>query len=109
VLHDHAAQPEANVTPSAGARVGAGVLYRITCDDAERLDRTEGVPQGMDRRVDVDVLVDGAARVRAFTYQSALGESGRPGSNRRRPAWEAETGQSEEPASVIAFSMFSVN
>ncbi len=36
----------------------------------------------MYRRVDVDVLVDGAARVRAFTNRSALRESGRPGSNR---------------------------
>src|SRR5262245_36438182 len=49
----------ATVAPDAGRRV-AGILYRITHDDAERLDRTEGVPRGIYQRVPVVVTSDGA-------------------------------------------------
>ena len=56
----------ANVEPAADARV-AGVLYRISHEDAERLDGTE---LGY-RRILVDVAVDGGERVVAFTYESS--------------------------------------
>ncbi len=65
----------ANVAPAPGTRV-AGILYRITRNDAERLDRTEGAPQGIYRRIAVEVTVDEAERVAAFTYQAS----------RRRPS-----------------------
>src|SRR6185503_11505967 len=48
----------ANVEPAAAARV-AGVLYRISHEDAERLDRTEAVY----RRVPVEVVSDTGERV----------------------------------------------
>ncbi len=71
----------ANVVPEAGARV-AGVLYRISEVDAAHLDRTEGVPQGVYRRIAVDVRVDGEEAVPAFTYQSSRGRPGRKPSAR---------------------------
>jgi len=66
----------ANLAREPGARV-AGILYQVTADDAERLDRSEGVPQGIYQRVAVDVAVDGAERIAAFTYESALRQPGR--------------------------------
>ena len=57
----------ANVERAADARV-AGVLYRISHDDAARLDRTEQVY----RRIPVEVVVDGDERVAAFTYESPV-------------------------------------
>jgi 2-hydroxychromene-2-carboxylate isomerase len=65
----------ANVVAEAGARL-AGILYRISPEDAARLDRTEGVPQVYDR-VAVEVTVGAGERVRAFTYQSSRGQPGR--------------------------------
>src|SRR5262245_44283859 len=53
----------ANVEHAADASV-AGVLYRISHEDAERLDRTEAVY----RRVPVEVIADAGERVAAFTY-----------------------------------------
>ena len=61
----------ANVAAAAGSRI-AGVLYQISRDDADRLDRTEGVPRGVYARVPVEVHVDGGERIAAFTYESAL-------------------------------------
>jgi 2-hydroxychromene-2-carboxylate isomerase len=85
-LHDHELRFDlpvgpgergcATVVPGAGRRV-AGILYRITPADAERLDRTEGVPRGIYRRVPIVVTNDGAEPVAAFTYQSDLRRSGR--------------------------------
>jgi 2-hydroxychromene-2-carboxylate isomerase len=66
----------ANVAADPGARI-AGVLYCLTPEDAERLDRTEGVPVGVYRRIPVEVAVGEADAVAAFTYQSALGIPGR--------------------------------
>ncbi len=71
----------ANVAPEAGARV-AGILYCITRDDADRLDRTEGVPQGIYGRVAVEVTVNGTERIPAFTYQSSVRQPGRKPSAR---------------------------
>jgi 2-hydroxychromene-2-carboxylate isomerase len=66
----------ANVVADGGARM-AGVLHRLTPAEAERLDRTEGVPAGVYRRIAVEVETEEAERVRAFTYQSALTTTGR--------------------------------
>jgi gamma-glutamylcyclotransferase len=54
------------------ARPGActwGVLYLITVEQSEHLDRTEGVPRAY-RRVPVSAIVDGSEQIAAFTYQS---------------------------------------
>jgi gamma-glutamylcyclotransferase len=59
----------ANLESWEGARVW-GVLYLITTYEAEHLDRTEGVPLGGYRRIQVSVSVDGAQEIEAFTYQS---------------------------------------
>ncbi len=68
----------ASVVADPGARV-AGVLYRITHEDAARLDRTE---RGYRRLpVDVDVDADGG-RLAAFTYQSTVSQPGRRPSRR---------------------------
>ena len=71
----------ANVTPDPATRV-AGVLYRLTPADADRLDLTEGVPRGVYRRIAVDVLADDGDAVAAFTYQSSMGRPGRKPSAR---------------------------
>lgn len=71
----------ANISRDGSARV-AGVLYAITAADAEHLDRTEGVPQGVYARVAVSVATDGSERVAAFTYESALRQPGRKPSAR---------------------------
>jgi gamma-glutamylcyclotransferase len=54
------------------ARAGAytwGVLYLITVEQSEHLDRTEGVPRAY-RRVPVSAIVYGSEQIAAFTYQS---------------------------------------
>ena len=61
----------ANVAAAAGSRV-SGILYQISREDADRLDRTEGVGQGVYARLPVEVNVDGGAPIAAFTYESAL-------------------------------------
>jgi cation transport regulator ChaC len=71
----------ANVVCEDTART-CGVLYRITAEEAERLDRTEGVPGGFYRRVDVTVLAPSDAPIGAFTYQSAHRSPGRKPSPR---------------------------
>src|SRR5580692_12331862 len=59
----------ANLESQAGARTW-GVLYLITVEQSEHLDRTEGVPRGAYRRIPVRAIVDGSERIEAFTYQS---------------------------------------
>ena len=71
----------ANVAPRAGEHVW-GALYQLTGADAERLDRTEGVPQGVYRRVAVEVQARDGALVTAFTYCSGLGRPDRKPSRR---------------------------
>src|SRR4029453_13165375 len=66
----------ANICAEAGARI-CGVLYQLTNDAAGRLDRTEGVEQGVYRRIPVTVTVDGDQRIEAFAYQSTLTMDGR--------------------------------
>jgi cation transport regulator ChaC len=71
----------ANIAPATGERV-AGVVYRIGHQAAEHLDRTEGVPAGVYRRIAVEVCVDEGGPVAAFTYRSARGRPGRKPSAR---------------------------
>ena len=47
-----------------------GVLYLIATDEAEHLDRTEGVPSGGYRGIPVSVNVYSGKEIEAFTYQS---------------------------------------
>src|SRR5438132_6954588 len=61
----------ANVEPEVGTRT-CGVLYLLTPEDCERLDRTEGVHLGIYRRMAVEVAGDDGERVAAFTYRSTL-------------------------------------
>ena len=59
----------ANLESQAGARTW-GVLYLITVEQSQHLDRTEGVPRGAYRRIPVSAIVDGSEPIPAFTYQS---------------------------------------
>ena len=59
----------ANLESQAGARTW-GVLYLITAQQSEHLDRTEGLPRGAYRRIPVSAIVDGSGQIEAFTYQS---------------------------------------
>ena len=71
----------ANVAPRPGDHVW-GALYQLTHADAERLDRTEGVPQGVYRRLEVEVHTPDGARVAAFTYRSEISRPERKPSRR---------------------------
>src|SRR5579863_9348025 len=71
----------ANLESQAGARIW-GVLYLITVEQSEHLDRTEGVPRGAYRRTPVSAIVDGGEQIAAFTYQSVRISAGRKPSPR---------------------------
>ncbi len=71
----------ANLQSQAGARTW-GVLYLITTEEFDRLDRTEGVPSGVYRRIPVNVGVDSGRPIAAFTYQSERITEGRKPSAR---------------------------
>jgi len=71
----------ANVEPSAGARVW-GVAYLLPPEECGRLDRTEGVNGGLYGRITVEVLLEGAKRLWAFTYRSSIAANGRKPSPR---------------------------
>ena len=63
----------ANVLADSSASVH-GVLHRISAQEAERLDRSEGVPGGYYTRVVVDAVIEGGAdMLEAFTYTSTRG------------------------------------
>lgn len=66
----------ANVVPEIGART-CGVVYRISPQEAEHLDRTEGVGGGFYRRVDVIVAGARGEAIEAFTYHSTFSSPGR--------------------------------
>jgi len=59
-----------------------GVTYSLTPDDAERLDRTEGVPAGVYYREAVSTTLADGASVSAFTYRSTRTSAGRKPSAR---------------------------
>jgi len=71
----------ANIELEEGART-CGVLYLLTLEDFDRLDRTEGVHRGVYRRIPVEVIAEGEERVPAFTYQSSLTQPDRKPSAR---------------------------
>jgi cation transport regulator ChaC len=71
----------ANVAPQPGDEVW-GALYRLSHADAVRLDATEGVGNGVYRRIDVEVLTPAGERVAAFTYRSEFSRPGRKPSRR---------------------------
>ncbi|MGC2306420.1 gamma-glutamylcyclotransferase family protein [Candidatus Binatus sp.] len=71
----------ANLESEAGACIW-GVLYLITVEQSEHLDRTEGVPRGAYRRTPVSPVVDGSEQIAAFTYQSERISLGRKPSPR---------------------------
>lgn len=71
----------ANIEPEEGART-CGVLYLLTPEEFDRLDRTEGVHSGVYHRIPVEVIAEGEERVPAFTYQSSLTRPGRKPSAR---------------------------
>jgi len=71
----------ANVVPDAGSRT-CGVLYRITSEEGERLDRSEGVHAGYYRRIVVIATAADASSIEAFTYHSAYASLGRKPSPR---------------------------
>ena len=71
----------ANLETCAGARTW-GVLYLITPEQSEHLDRTEGVPRGAYRRIQISAIVEGGEQVAGFTYQSDRISRGRKPSQR---------------------------
>jgi len=71
----------ANVLSLEGAEVW-GVAYRLTRVEAERLDLTEGVPQGNYARLAVSVRDTAGGTLAAFTYSSSRGRDGRKPSRR---------------------------
>jgi cation transport regulator ChaC len=71
----------ANLQPDPAGRT-CGVLHLLEPDEFDRLDRTEGVPGGLYRRIAVDVFAEGKERLAAFTYQSSFASEGRKPSQR---------------------------
>ncbi len=71
----------ANLECEPGART-YGVLYLLTSEDFDRLDRTEGVHLGIYRRAAIEAVADGGERIPAFTYCSILTRAGRKPSAR---------------------------
>ena len=71
----------ANLQVDDGMRTH-GVAYLLTHGDAERLDRTEGVPQGFYYRESVAVRLRDARVVAGFTYRSRISDATRKPSAR---------------------------
>jgi hypothetical protein len=70
----------ANLTVEPGVRTH-GVAHLLTPDEAERLDRTEGVHVGLYFREDVTIVTDGGP-VEGFAYRSTRTSLGRKPSAR---------------------------
>jgi len=70
----------ANVEPAPGESI-CGVLYLLSAEDSERLDRTEGVPRFYQRHA-VEVVASDGERVPAYTYWSEFRADGRKPSAR---------------------------
>ena len=85
-----------------GARL-CGVLYLLIPEECDRLDRTEGVHLGVYRRIPVEVLAEGEARVSAFTYQSSLTREGRKPSARYMRLLVGGAHQHELPVEYVHF------
>jgi len=91
----------ANVVPSRGNEVW-GVLYLLTHREAERLDRTEGVPHGAYSRLAIEARDTAGTRIGAFTYHSARGRAGRKPSRRYLGLLISGARQHGLPAQYIA-------
>jgi cation transport regulator ChaC len=70
----------ANVALDAAARIH-GVAYLLSAEDAERLDRTEGVPR-VYQREPVTIALTRGATCAGFTYRSSISVAGRKPSAR---------------------------
>jgi cation transport regulator ChaC len=71
----------ASLATEHGARTH-GVLYRLTPEQGEHLDHTEGVHFGVYQRIAVEVSTAHGDRISAFTYQSSRTSEGRKPSPR---------------------------
>jgi len=71
----------ANIEPAPGARTH-GVLWLISAEEFDRLDRTEAVHIGVYQRVPVEVTAEAGERLAAFTYRSTAARPGRKPSAR---------------------------
>jgi cation transport regulator ChaC len=71
----------ANIEADPASRVW-GILYLLTPEDCDRLDKTEGVHRGLYDRMAVDVVADAEDRVAGFTYRSSFATEGRKPSAR---------------------------
>jgi cation transport regulator ChaC len=92
----------ANVVPEPGART-CGVLHRLTPDELDRLDRTEGVHVGIYRRVLLEVVAGDGERVSAATYVSTWATPGRKPSPRYLGLLLAGAREHALPAEWIQF------
>jgi cation transport regulator ChaC len=92
----------ANVVPDEKGRT-CGVLYRIGADEAERLDRTEGVHGGFYRRLGVVIETATGAGIAAFTYHSSFASDGRKPSPRYLGLLLAGAQEHGLPADYVAF------
>lgn len=70
----------ANLIADAAARTH-GIAYLLTVEDADRLDRTEGVPR-LYQRETVDLCFAERATLSGFTYRSTIAAVGRKPSAR---------------------------
>ncbi|HVR42333.1 MAG TPA: gamma-glutamylcyclotransferase family protein [Thermoanaerobaculia bacterium] len=68
----------ASIVSEAGARV-EGALWLLTPEDERSLDGFEGVADGLYRRIEVDVSLEGGGVRRAWAYAATAGGTGRPG------------------------------
>jgi len=96
------ARAVANLEEVPGAHVW-GVLYLLTADDFDKLDRSEGVPAGIYRHLDVQVRADDHGAVEAVTYQSSLIMPGRKPSVRYMRLLLEGAHEHELPAEYLCF------
>jgi gamma-glutamylcyclotransferase (GGCT)/AIG2-like uncharacterized protein YtfP len=66
----HPTAPHATAEPDPGASIAGKVYEGLTPDELERIDRYEGVPEGLYRRVGMTVEV-GLWRADAWVYMKA--------------------------------------
>jgi cation transport regulator ChaC len=71
----------ANIATDPAAEIW-GVAYEISSQEFDRLDRTEGVPFGLYRRISIELITPENDRFAAFTYQSGVSSAGRKPSAR---------------------------
>ena len=92
----------ANIIADGNART-CGVLYRISEQEAARLDRTEGVHGGLYIRLPIVVVDAAGTPVAAFAYQSSFASAGRKPSARYVGLLLAGAREHGLPADYVAF------